>query len=279
MSRDPSPAPSRSMTAYDQFDALLYDHHASGLEGDIGFYVEEAKQAGSGILELGCGTGRILVPTAQAGVPIIGLDRAPAMLALAEQKLAALPPAVRDRVSLIQADMRDFRLDAALQLITVPYRAFLHLLTLKDQRRTLACIHRHLAPRGRLILDIFDPDIETLAAHSGPLGPVLKQDRIFQHPHTGRRVISWEARRYDLERQLLEQSTVFEEVDTEGRSLSRTHRSLTLRYVFRYEMRHLLELAGFRVEALYGDFQRGPFSHGGEQIWIARKVETERKPL
>ena len=107
---------------------------------------------------------------------------------------------------------------------------------------------------------------------------MVKQDRIFQHPYTGRRVISWEARRYDLERQLLEQSTVFEEVDTAGRSLSRTHRSLTLRYVFRYEMRHLLELAGFRVEALYGDFQRGPFSHGGEQIWIARKVETERKP-
>ena len=115
------------MTAYDQFDALLYDHHASGLEGDIAFYVEEAKQAGPGILELGCGTGRILVPTAQAGVPIIGLDRAPAMLALAEQKLAALPPAVRDRVSLIQADMRDFQLDAALQLITVPYLSLIHI--------------------------------------------------------------------------------------------------------------------------------------------------------
>ena len=272
MSRGPSLAPSRHRTEYDQFDAVFYDHYSGGLEGDVEFYVEAAKQAGSGILELGCGTGRILIPTVQAGIPIIGLDRAAAMLALTEQKIAALPPAIRSRVTLKHADMRDFRIDPALQLITVPYRAFLHLLTLKDQRQALACIHRHLSPRGRLILNIFDPDVETLAAHSGPLGSVLKRDLVFQHPHTGQRVISWEARRYDLEHQLLEQSTVFEEVDAAGRTLSRTHRSLTLRYVFRYEMHHLLELAGFRVEALYGDFRRGAFTHGGEQIWVARKA-------
>ena len=46
---------------------------------------------------------------------------------------------------------------------------------------------------------------------------------------------------------------------------------LTLRYVYRYEMRYLLELCGYKVEALYGDFQRGSFRYGGEQIWVARK--------
>ena len=272
VSRGPSLAPSRYMTEYDQLDAVFYDHYSLGLDGDVEFYVEEAKQAGSRVLELGCGTGRILIPTAQAGIPIIGLDRATAMLTRTEQKIATLSPAVRSLVTLNHADMRAFRIDPALRLITVPYRAFLYLLTLKDQRQALACIHRHLSPRGRLILNIFDPDVETLATHSGPLGSVLKRDLVFQHPHTGRRVISWEARRYDLERQLLEQSTIFEEVDAAGCTLSRTHRSLTLRYVFRYEMRHLLELTGFRVEALYGDFRRGPFTHGGEQIWIARKA-------
>ena len=258
------------MKEYDQADAALYDHHSTGLEGDVLFYVEEAKKAGAPVLELGCGTGRILIPIAQSGISITGIDRAPAMLAGAQQKIATLPPDTQQRIDLHAGDMRAFSLNQRFRLITIPYRAFLHLLTPKDQRQALECIREHLTVDGQLIFNIFDPDIETLAAHLGPLGAVLKKDAEFMHPETGHTIVAWETRQYDLERQILEHTTVFEEVDEHGAMLSRTHRCLTLRYVFRYEMRHLLELCGYKVEALYGDFQRGPFRHGGEQVWIAR---------
>ncbi len=260
------------MDEYNQADSVFYDHYSTGLEGDVQFYVEEAQRAGDPVLELGCGTGRILIPIAQSGIQIIGLDRAPAMLALARRKVANLNTETQHRIHLDAGDMRKFSLPQRFSLITVPYRAFLHLLTPKDQRQALECMHSHLTPNGRLIFNIFDPHLETITAHLGPLGAVFKKDTEFLHPDTGHRIIAWEARQYDLEHQILEQSIVFEELDSAGRMLSRTHTSLALRYVFRYEMRHLLELSGFKVEAFYGDFQRGPFRYGGEQIWVARKA-------
>jgi hypothetical protein len=81
----------------------------------------------------------------------------------------------------------------------------------------------------------------------------------------------WFTGQYDPERQLLDGSFIFEELDEQGRMVAKTYSPLTLRYVYRYEMRYLLELCGYKVEALYGDFRRGPFRHGREQIWVARK--------
>jgi ubiquinone/menaquinone biosynthesis C-methylase UbiE len=96
------------MKEYTGPEADYYDSCFSGLEGDLQFYVEEAEKAGAPVLELGCGTGRILLPIAKAGLNIVGLDRAPTMLALLRQKLAKLNPDVQGRVSLIEGDMRDF---------------------------------------------------------------------------------------------------------------------------------------------------------------------------
>ncbi len=76
------------MNEYDHIDAAFYDYHSTGQEGDVEFYVAEAQAAGSTVLELGCGTGRISIPIAQAGVPVVGLDRAPAMLDIARAKVA-----------------------------------------------------------------------------------------------------------------------------------------------------------------------------------------------
>jgi len=256
---------------YDRADAAFYDHYSLGVEGDVHFYIEEAQKAGSPVLELGCGTGRILIPVAQSGISIVGLDRAPAMLAIARQKLAKLSVDTQSRIELVEGDMRDFSLGRRVKLIMIPYRAFLHLLTPKDQRRALECIREHLTDDGRLVFNIFDPNLELIAAHLGPLGSALKKDSEFIHPHTGHRVLVWETHQFDPERQMLELYFIFEELEDGGRVVAKLYSPLTLRYVYRYEMRYLLELCGYKVEALYGDFQRGPFRYGGEQIWVARK--------
>jgi SAM-dependent methyltransferase len=261
------------MKEYDRIDASFYDYYSLGIEGDVQFYVEEAQKAGSPVLELGCGTGRILIPTAEAGVEIVGLDRAPSMLEVARRKVAELPAEVQGRVELVEGDMREFDLGRRFALVTIPYRAFLHLLTDKDQRRALTCIRNHLAPGGRLILNIFDPRLSIIAAHSGSLGSALKMVSEFVHPDTGHRVVVWDTRQYDEDAQMIDQYFIFEELDDDGQVLGKVYSSLILRYIYRREMQYLLELCGYEIEALYGDFQRSPFGAGGEQIWVARARE------
>lgn len=259
------------MREYDKIDASFYDHYSLGIPGDVDFYVEEARRAAGEVLELGCGTGRILIPIAQAGIPIVGVDRSVDMLGRAKKKVLELPPKIRQGIKLIRGDMRDFELGREFNLIIIPFRAFLHLLTSEDQRQALLNIREHLADGGRLIINNFDPRLDIIAAHDGPLGGALKKDDEFIHPETKRHVVVWDSRQYDPGDQTVDQLFIYEELDDEGRSLSRVFSTYTLRYLYRFEMQYLLELSGYTVEALYGDFKRGPFRYGGEQIWVVRK--------
>ena len=260
------------MSEYDRTDAGIYDSFSTGLEGDEAFYVEEAARADGPVLEIGCGTGRIMIPIAETGASIVGLDQAPAMLEVARRKIAALPDDTRRRIQIVEGDMRAFSLERRFPLAIMPYRAFLHMMTPDDQRRALTRIREHLTDRGRLVFNVFDPSIEIIAAYMRPLGGSLSQMGSFTHPETGRRVMVSGTRRYDPAEQTLEEHRFFEEVDDEGRVLSKTATPLYLRYVHRFEMQYLLELCGFEIEALYGDFRRGQFRHGREQVWVTRKT-------
>lgn len=254
----------------DRSDADFFDHYQTGVEGDVEFYVERAAKAGGPVLELGCGTGRILIPVARAGVSIVGLDRAASMLAVVRAKIAALAPEVRARIELVEADMRSFALARRFALVTIPYRAFLHMQTVEAQRECLRCVRDHLAPDARLVLNVFDPSLSVIGSRLGADGGALRYVRSFTHPETGRRVLVWEAFHYDPARQLVDGHFVFDEIDARGSVIARRSTPLTLRWVYQYEMRHLLELEGFAVDALYGDFRGGAFRYGGEQVWVAR---------
>ena len=258
------------MEQFDRFVPEFYDHYQSGVEGDVEFYVERAARAGGPVLELGCGTGRILIPIARAGVTIVGLDRAPGMLAVARAKVARLAPEVRGRIELVEADMRSFALGRRFPLVMIPYRAFLHMLTVEAQRDCLRRVREHLDPDGRLVLNVFDPSLTVIGSRLGTDGGALRYARAFTHPDTGRQVLVWEAFHYDPVRQLVDGHFQFDEIDAVGTVVARRSTPLTLRWIYQYEMRHLLEIEGFVVEALYGDFRGGAFRHGGEQVWVAR---------
>jgi len=260
------------MREYDDTGAQFYDYYAKGVEGDVDFYVEEAQSADGPVLELGCGTGRVIVPIAEAGIEVVGLDQSVAMLDVARQRISRCDAEVQKRVELIDGDMRDFWLGRRFERILIPFRSFLHLLTVEDQKQALRRIHEHLTDNGRFVFNIFDPNLQMIVEHSGSLGSSVKKESDFVHPETERQVILSDTRHYDIERQIIEQYYIFEELDDDGYVVSKHYSHMTLRYIFRYEMEHLLELCGFQVEALYGDFKRGPFVRGGEQIWLARKV-------
>ena len=254
---------------YDRVDALLYDHYQRGVHGDIEFYVGQARDSGGPVLELGCGTGRVLLPTAEAGIAVVGVDRSADMLDVLRGKLTNVAPQTRQRVELVHGDMRDFSLGRRFPLVTIPYRSFLHLLTVDDQRRALACIRRHVASGGRLVLNVFDPDIPFLAERLAA-GDTARRTWSFTNPETGRLTVGWETFRYDPTRQILHGDFLFDEYDDAGSVIAKRAVPLTLRWVHRYEMQHLLEGAGFEIEALHGDFAGGVFQHGAEQVWIAR---------
>src|SRR5215468_967154 len=147
------------------FIADLYDHTTAYRERpDVLLFVAEAERSGGPVLEIGCGTGRVLVPTARAGIEIVGLDLSEHMLERCRANLASEPEDVRSRVELVRGDMRTFDLGRKFRLATIPFRPFQHLTTVEDQLSSLRSIHNALADGGRLILDIFNPKLESLVA-------------------------------------------------------------------------------------------------------------------
>ncbi len=150
--------------------AHAYDEYSRGVAGDVEFYRRLAAEAGV-VVELGVGTGRIAIPTAQTGIPVVGFDREPAMLAVAREK--ARDAGVEALVTLREGDMRSFVLDQPVPLVTIPFRTFLHNLTTEDQLATLAACHRALVPGGRLALNVFNPDLQKMARWMGARGETL----------------------------------------------------------------------------------------------------------
>ncbi|MFP4499241.1 MAG: class I SAM-dependent methyltransferase [Vulcanimicrobiota bacterium] len=256
---------------YDQNYADYYDYFSVGLPGEKDFYVELAKNTRGEILELGCGTGRILIDIAKEGINITGLDISPEMLEKAWKKVKKLTQEMQKNIELIQGSMENFSLGKKFDLIIIPYRAFLHLLTSQQQKSALERIYNHLRPEGKLVLNFFDPCLETIASHLDKEEPSMEKITDFVLP-SGNNVDVLCHRVYYPGDQILVEDRVFEESDSMGEVVKKGKSVLKLRWIYRFEMEYLLELCGFSIENLYGDFHKNPYRYAGEQIWTAKKL-------
>ena len=238
---------------------------------DIAFFVEAAREAGSPVLEVGCGTGRILIPTVRAGINIVGLDLSPHMLAVCRRQLQAEPAAVQSRVRLVQADMRAFDLGETFTLVTIPFRPFQHLTTVEDQLSCLSSICRHLSDGGHLILDIFNPSLDALVSRTE--GEEFGEEPEFSMPD-GRRVIRrHKIVAHDRFNQINQVELVYYITHPDGRQERVVH-AFSMRYLFRFEAEHLLARSGFEVEQVYADYDKSVYGskYPGELILVAKKV-------
>ena len=261
-----------TLEQYRGLDALLYDSdYAEYDPSDIVFYVGEASRCGSPVLELGAGTGRITIPIAYAEVDVVGVEISPDMLDVARHKVSELPPEIAAHISLVQGNMCDFDLGRKFDLVIIPFRVFICLMTVEEQKQALRNVHRHLNDGGRLILNFFDPDLREILDHNERMKTNQILMNRFTHPLTGNPVKEWSTWDYDLTEQTIEEVRNYVEQDHQGNIVNSTFVKLRIRYIFRWEMAHLLELCGFRVEALYGDFDCTPFKARAEQIWVAVK--------
>jgi SAM-dependent methyltransferase len=253
---------------YDTFIAEYYDAAPMVTQRtvDVRFYCQVTRQYGDPVLELGCGTGRIALAIAETGYRVVGLDISGRMLERAEEKRRALRVETRERVHLVQADMTNFDLGEKFRSIIIPFRPFQHLLEAEEQIHCLQSVRRHLAPGGRLIVDFF----QTSAARiHDPI--FLKEHLLAEYEMSeGRRVKLYE--RVTAYRRAVQQNDVemiFRVKHANGREETLIM-AWPLRYFFRYEVEHLLARCGFKVEALYGNFDRSPLGdESPEMIFVA----------
>ncbi len=247
------------------WEADLYDvTTATVSEQDVPFYTALAAAGGGPVLELGCGTGRVLVPCAAAAGAAVGVDVSPSMLARAAAAVAAA--GLGDRIELHRGDMRTVRLERRFPLVTIPFRSLLHLPRDDDWLAALATVRAHLTTGGRFAGDVFVPDPELIAArqdHHGFAGEV-------RHPDTGQRVVLWEHTSFDPVAQVAHRRRVTEVLDESGLVLERRHRLLDVYFRHPNEVLRLIEAAGFTVDQLFGSFDGRPLDSAAEElVWLA----------
>src|SRR5262245_19945102 len=235
---------------YGRATAHFYDAayaRAPQLDGrDVRFYRELARESGGPVLELGCGTGRVLLEIARLGIPCTGLDASPHMLARLRQK-SPFPD-----LRVVCAPMQRFELPGErFAVIFSAFRAFQHLLSVEDQLGCLACVRRHLAPGGRLAFDVFAPSLARTALLEEP----EQEDLRFELE--GEEVVRLASVRRDPAEQLLSARFRYRRF-REGRVVGHEQASFRMRWFWRFELEHLLARAGFAEVAIFGDFDRRP---------------------
>jgi SAM-dependent methyltransferase len=248
---DAQPA-SRLPSVFDDGDA--YDLVLGGKDIPYGldFYVALAREANGPVLDIACGTGRILLPCLQAGVDIEGLDLFEPMLQTLCAKAAALGLSPR----LHQADMSDFSLPRRFSLLMIPFNAFIHNMTQETQIRCLQLCREHLLPGGKLVFDTFFPSKEIVG--TPPNTRVLEGE--MPHPNTGQPMRMYDTRSFDRVAQTQHSLNEVELVAADG-SVQTIHRSeCSSRYIYKHEMELLLRVAGFTRWEIRGDFDGRPLT-------------------
>ena len=253
------------MRYYDSI-AHLYDAEYSEVTEDVEFYLQVIEEHGDPVLELGCGTGRVLIPIAKAGYEVWGLDASEKMLEVARRNVEKLEESVRKRIKLVRGDMRSFGLAKKFRTILVPFSTFLHLFSREEQESCLRCVREHLAEGGVFVVDVFAPRHDYLA--KGEIFSLKK--RFFDE--SGNEYFVYERSRYDNAKQIVEVTRFYDRVLEDG-TVKRIVVDFKLRYVFRYELEYLLELNGFEVAAVYGWYDKRPYDYkSGKMIFLARKA-------
>jgi SAM-dependent methyltransferase len=220
--------------------ARLYDAWSASVTEDVEFYVEEARASGGPVVELACGTGRISVPIAQAGISVIGVDASAGMLEVARE-YAATEGVVLD---LRLGDLREPPVPERVPLVLIPFRSLLHMTTEHERLRALRAARELLLPGGRLVFDVFAPSAEDVEDTHGRW--LEREPGIFERAD------------WDQDERTLTLSV------RRGDEASTMH----LAWLSPSEWRRLLDRAGLDVEEQWGWFDRRPYA-GGEDVVFA----------
>jgi 2-polyprenyl-3-methyl-5-hydroxy-6-metoxy-1,4-benzoquinol methylase len=229
---------------------------------DVTFWVEQAHAVGGTVLEMGCGTGKISIPLAEAGLDVVGLDMSEAMLAEARRKTDGSSLTVE----WTQGDMREFELNREFGLIILPSNNLCHLLTIEDVARCLGCVRRHLRTGGRFIISVFVPNMRVLLRD--PTEEALMFE--YQDPDGRGEVVVTDTATYEPHTQIRRIITC-QKIPGE----SPVYGHLNMRMFFPQELDALVRCNGFRMIDKYAGLDRKPFdAEAKHQVIVAETADS-----
>jgi SAM-dependent methyltransferase len=249
--------------------ASYYDSEHDQFTDDVEWFVHLAGVAGRRVLELGCGSGRLIAPLAAAGNHVVGVDASDVMLQRARARLQN--SVARGAVELFQGDMQNLPVlvSAPFDLVIIPLNGLLHVDDPEVQRRVLDEAGRVLRPGGLLAVDVLHAIPDALSSF----------DARVMHEGTwedqGRVVAKFSSRTVDWTNQLIESEVWYDEISVEG-ALSRHRTEFPMRWITPAEITLMLEVAGFTDWNLAGSYDGSPLTDMSDRMLVvARKVETD----
>jgi len=242
------------------WDAVLYDAEDTPAQNDLPLYLAAAKKARGPVLELACGTGRLTLELARAGINITGLDISAPMLGQARKKAVEMGL----KPELVLGDARSFRLKRKFKLIFIPFNSMQHLADRASLERFFASVRAHLAPGGRFMLDVFNPHPHYLVRDTEERLPVA----CYKDPRDKEQILVEEQYSYDRAAQVSRITWHY----IRGRKPFAS-KKLNMRCFFPQELDALLHYNGLKVLKKYGDFDLKPFTGTSpKQIIVCRKA-------
>ena len=228
---------------------------------DLPLWADMARESGGPILELGCGSGRVLLHLAREGFETTGVDSSPSMLALARRRLAR-QPSIAGRISLLEENFTSLRTGRTYPLILLPFNTFSYMVDPPDVRDALETISLHLAPGGRAAFALPNP----IPLYSDP-SESLMLERTFRDKARNVTVQQFSSLRLDRAAQLGYITWIYDEIDSSG-TVTRTSIPMTLRYFYPNELDSLFERAGLRLLHTWGDYNRSPFAEDSPSLIV-----------
>lgn len=265
-----------SNTSHQVTFASFYDFYDDPeyRQDELQMYRDLASEAEDSVLELACGTGVITIQLARTGLRVTGLDISPDMLQVAQKKVLQEDPDVRSRISLVEADMKDFKLNDMFDGVFIPNNSFGCLTALADQKTCLQTIHEHLDPQGLMVIEErnYTPKIlmemlqrrAAITVHRAAINPATGKYTTYNSITHNIDFVTQTIYSRQFIDEIQDDGTVKRYIRTDG-GVSRAH------YFNQFELRLLIEQAGFVVKALYGDAKEILTAESYSMIFVAEK--------
>ncbi len=250
--------------------ARYYDLTHDSLTDDLGFVLALADVLEPNVLELGCGSGRLLLPIAQHGCQVTGIDSSAAMLSRAHRRVQMASPEVAGCIRLLEADMTSFELageEGQFGLVVIPYNTFMHL-DADQMLNTLRRVKRYLHPKGRLFIDMINP----VSVAQTPNDRLLTLENQLIDPETGDLVLQMASSWLDELTQILNITWIYDSSPAQGGAVSRTLANAQYHYLYPHQVELLLKESGLKMELIAGSYDGSPFTEESERLLVTASV-------
>jgi SAM-dependent methyltransferase len=257
--------------------AKYYDEAYATLEDlrDLQFYLGMARRTSGPVLELACGTGGVLLPIAQQGVRIDGVDSSPAMLDQLQQKLAREPRQVRELAAISLGDLHSYRSERRYALVIIPFRPLQHMYNVKDQLAALNTAAFHLAPSGLLAFDVFYPRFESLLEGVGEERLELQWTQKNDPATVVRRYLRKES--VDKINQNFSAQFIYRTYHND-KLIKEETAPLKMSYYTYPHLRALFLLAGLKIVEEYGSCEKAPLdNYSKEMVFVLQRSSENQR--